>query len=607
MLSASCRSEPAPQVQQPASGKQQPISKSAPEMAAPARSTTKKIDANKPGVRRVSAVQSVAAPQPIVNGRAVNGSLTRMDSQLEDGSFVDYYSYNGTRGEQLTITLRSKEVDAYLLVGTVRNNVFDPDEEDDDSGGNTDAKIEMTVGATGTLVIGADALSEGETGSYVLEVTRADIGGGGGGPKSVGTLPLNTPVNGRLEQGDHVMSSDKTLYDYWTFDGVAGQRVVITMKSSAFDSYLVLKRGTPNRSDKIAEDDDGGAGLDAKIECTLPETGVYTVVANAAVPGAGAYTLVVQTVDAPGLTRGPAPNPTSYAARYPGGGNPADKYALVVGIDDYPGTNNDLRGPRADARLFADLLMQRFGFQQRNVVVLLDGDATREHILQAFARHLGQAGPQGTAVFYYSGHGTQMRENLALTAPTDPETDGKDEALFVWGTDSRSSIILDDEIGHQVDLLKTEKVLLVHDSCNSGTSSRDVGTPGQPKTVTFSSAVAETSFLPRTFAIGAPANSKSGTTNVLEGRAPHTLLAASKDEEVSWTASGWPDRGGVASVFTYYLVATLESADDRMTFGQVMERVTTQTVAYTRKNYNAVQTPQTSGVMAARSIASILR
>ena len=627
-LAIACDNTSAPP--QPPSSKQRVSKRDAAEFAPkPAidRSRKKMAD-NKPGDGRVALVKATAPPPIAISAeRPVNGTLSRSDVRLDDGSYVDYYTYAGTRGEQLTITLRSTAFDAYLAIGAIRFGIFDADDEDDDSGGNTDARLDVIVGATGPLVIAANTVEANETGPYVLEVKSsrsaaapASTGRGGGSAADVGDLPVNTPVGGRLEQGDRQMSRDKSYYDYWMFDGRAGQRVTITMRSDALDSYLILKVGTPSRGETIAEDDDGGGGVHARITATLPENGPYTIVANSAAAASGAYTLTLETAGGGG--RGSAPNAGSssasaaavpYADRYPGTGDPNDKYALVVGIADYPGTEHDLTGTVNDARIFRDLLVNKFGFKPANIVMLTDASATRDHILNAFVRHLGQAGPQGTAVFYYSGHGTQMQNNLALTAPLDPEADGRDEALYVWGTDEASSYILDDEIGYLIDQLKTDKVLLIHDSCHSGTSSKGGTTGGQSKEIIFTKEVAAASYTPLHFSVDAksatqsPAGQGQTLGQVLETKRPYGLLAGSKDDELSWTAGGWPDKGGQASVFTYYLVSTLESTDEGATFADVMKKVEALTSAYTLKTYKERQTPQLGGTIGSRTIASILR
>jgi hypothetical protein len=85
-------------------------------------------------------------------------------------------------------------------------------------------------------------------------------------------------VEGVLETGDLVLSEDQSLYDRYTFNGRAGQRVGITLESLDFDPYMVLQ--SPN-NEKIEENDDYDEfNPSAGLIVTLPTDGSYTVIAN---------------------------------------------------------------------------------------------------------------------------------------------------------------------------------------------------------------------------------------------------------------------------------------------------------------------------------------
>ena len=61
----------------------------------------------------------------------------------------------------------------------------------------------------------------------------------------------------------------------------------------------------------------------------------------------------------------------------------AAKYALLVGVADYPGDKNDLQGPANDVRSLAISLSARWGFQPEKITTLIDQQATRKNILAA--------------------------------------------------------------------------------------------------------------------------------------------------------------------------------------------------------------------------------
>ncbi|WP_339383057.1 trypsin-like peptidase domain-containing protein [Phormidium tenue] len=89
-------------------------------------------------------------------------------------------------------------------------------------------------------------------------------------------------------------ASDRTLPDgsyfkAYQFQGQAGQSVVIEMRANAIDPYLVLFDAAGR---KVAEDDDGGGGKNARLAVTLPTTGKYTLYANSYEVGqTGSFTI----------------------------------------------------------------------------------------------------------------------------------------------------------------------------------------------------------------------------------------------------------------------------------------------------------------------------
>ncbi len=62
-----------------------------------------------------------------------------------------------------------------------------------------------------------------------------------------------------------------------------------------------------------------------------------------------------------------------------------NSWALVIGIDAYP--NGPLNYAGNDARAVADVLVTKFGFAKDNVKLLLDGEATKQAILDALLVH----------------------------------------------------------------------------------------------------------------------------------------------------------------------------------------------------------------------------
>lgn len=84
-----------------------------------------------------------------------------------------------------------------------------------------------------------------------------------------------------LHYGDSVTGtiSHARFFQQYSFNGAAGDRVVITMEalSGNLDPLLLLGDSALNL---IAEDDDSGGGFNARLEVTLPADGVYIVEAT---------------------------------------------------------------------------------------------------------------------------------------------------------------------------------------------------------------------------------------------------------------------------------------------------------------------------------------
>jgi hypothetical protein len=81
-------------------------------------------------------------------------------------------------------------------------------------------------------------------------------------------------------------------------------------------------------------------------------------------------------------------------------------YALLVGIDNYLAPLPPLQGCRNDVEEVGRFLRDSAAVGDLSVETLCDADATRAAVIDAFRRHLSQAGPGDAALFWFSGHGS---------------------------------------------------------------------------------------------------------------------------------------------------------------------------------------------------------
>ncbi|HMJ08939.1 MAG TPA: FG-GAP-like repeat-containing protein [Pyrinomonadaceae bacterium] len=105
---------------------------------------------------------------PITFGQTINGSLAGTDCQLDDSTYADFYTFNGTSGQQVTISLNSSAFDAYLGLANMSGTFVI---EDDDSGGGTNARIAATLPETGAYIILANSVFPNSFGGYSLNLS----------------------------------------------------------------------------------------------------------------------------------------------------------------------------------------------------------------------------------------------------------------------------------------------------------------------------------------------------------------------------------------------------------------------------------------------------
>lgn len=287
-------------------------------------------------------------------GQSVSGRLTTADPRLGDDSHYQQYLYEGRAGEQLVVTLASSDFDAFLRWGRMDGARYEHLGFDDDGAGGTDARLQVTLDRAGTYAFQANSYAPGQTGSYTLSVQAVQGGGGPGAP----TVALGQTVSGRLDTSDPKLPDD-SHYDQYQFRGQPGQRVLITLRSSDFDAYLLGGRMAGDQMHADESDDDSGGGTDAQLVATVGPGGVYAFQANSFSAGAtGRYTLTVEPVSGGTVAQAPTPagartiaagqtqrgalrpgdpmlSDSSYYHEYLYRGTPGDRIEIVLASSDF--------------------------------------------------------------------------------------------------------------------------------------------------------------------------------------------------------------------------------------------------------------------------------
>jgi hypothetical protein len=202
------------------------------------------------------------------------------------------------------------------------------------------------------------------------------------------------------------------------------------------------------------------------------------------------------------------------------------KKAVCVGINNYPGIFNDLKGCVNDAKDWSALL-QGLGFE---VSMMLDSQATKKNVKAALQGLVNSTDAGDVAVFTYSGHGTQV------TDFNSDEGDPYDEAVCLYDGN-----VIDDELRVILQGIHPQATLIViSDSCFSGSVTRIAGEKAIPRfvppMVSTTGRVARRSFL------------------LPEEDMPELLLSGCGDSEYSYDAEFEGRPNGAMSAYAIRVI-----------------------------------------------------
>lgn len=206
----------------------------------------------------------------------VNGMLTR---------FGERHSWlvNLQPGDVITAALSANDptLDPLLQIATVDGNVI---AQDDNSGNDNAALIDV-----------AEVVSPG---TYVLRVLDANGRGVGAYTllwRYINLAPTPTPQAASatiLSARGEISAND---YDFYVFQGLAGQTVQITVNADAASELDPVLALIDPEGQVMAEADDSDGSLNPRLTVTLPEDGSYNVRVNGYL-SSGAFDLNVAIV-----------------------------------------------------------------------------------------------------------------------------------------------------------------------------------------------------------------------------------------------------------------------------------------------------------------------
>ncbi|MGI8618798.1 MAG: hypothetical protein ACR2L6_06870 [Gemmatimonadaceae bacterium] len=269
-------------------------------------------------------VQPLQAQGAISAGQTVSGRLDTSDYLRDDGTYYDDWFYEGRAGEQISVTQRSSDFDSWLLIGRVVNGVFQLEEFDDDGAGGNDSRINYTLSASGRYVIRVNVVGRGRTGSYTLRVDRT---GGGSASAATGarTLLAGQSFTSELDPSDPLWTDD-THYELWRYNGRAGERLTVIMRSPSFNSYMQYGRMNGGELSYLGGSTSRtiGGQHETVLEVTLAETGEYGIRANSHGRYTGQYVITVSSSGGAASTPSAASGTITFGSTIRGTLTPSD-------------------------------------------------------------------------------------------------------------------------------------------------------------------------------------------------------------------------------------------------------------------------------------------
>lgn len=222
-------------------------------------------------------VEELRMPRLVVGAAPLAGRLEDGDARLpSDDTLHDPHWIALEGGETYVVHMRAEGFEPYLVLHDSDWEVLAQSPRAEDG---AEVRVPYTSRGGGPVYVAANAYAAGAGGDYTIWVERPD--------EQARSL---LDVDGELAEGDLVLESDDSLYDRHAVAVRGGHGYIVTMRSDAFEPYLLLERGGRRvgvRPSRI----DGGV----RFLWEAPEDGEVVVLANSQRAGrTGAYRLTVR-------------------------------------------------------------------------------------------------------------------------------------------------------------------------------------------------------------------------------------------------------------------------------------------------------------------------
>ena len=276
--------------------------------------------------------------------------------------------------------------------------------------------------------------------------------------------------------------------------------------------------------------------------------------------------------------------------------------ALLVGVNEYESSDiRPLQGCVNDVALIRLLLKRYFQVPNEDIRVVVNRRATKANILHRLRQMLRRAQPGEVVVFYFSGHGSQMRERHG-----DELTASLDEVICPYDMDwDRRTYIVDDDLNEVFAMLPAGALLeAFFDCCFWGTGTRAID--GVPAAMALRRDVRH---LPPPFDIAARADGEEQRLDI------HRLHACTGfgERNVAWGAAREGQEsaednfdGQTNGIFTYWGCRFIGENIERVGRREYTRERLLEDVRGYLQELGYVQTPELSASGALRAAAPLL-
>ena len=148
--------------------------------------------------------------------------------------------------------------------------------------------------------------------------------------------------------------------------------------------------------------------------------------------------------------------------------------ALIIGVGKFKIPSINLPGIDLDVNMAKDIAIY-MGIRPENTHIIMDEQATYARVREEMKSWLGKGVSVNDRVFIYiSSHGTLIADK------DNDEPDGKSEAVVLHDIDAQtfSGIYDDDDVGADLKQIPSQNVVVMIDTCHSGTMTKSLNFEG---------------------------------------------------------------------------------------------------------------------------------